>query len=192
MGSEARRRPKRLAEKLLQIRQMLGLSQTEIIDYLGLGHDIKRENISRFESGTREPDSLIVLAYAQIAGVVVDTLLNDDLNLPANLSTNISKTQKETSTSVAKINFRMDIHSNVGSQISEKDLRDNIESLYLKHFSMKKLKKNEYEIAVPYKNESDLNKQVISNILHNIIDEAARYNCIVRWDAHEQGTSRHW
>ena len=43
----ARRRPKRMAEKLKQIREALGLSQSELVKELGL--DIPYSNISKFE-----------------------------------------------------------------------------------------------------------------------------------------------
>jgi len=38
--------------------------------------------ISNFELGTREPDLLVVLHYARLAGVLVETLIDDELNLP--------------------------------------------------------------------------------------------------------------
>lgn len=85
MGSAARSKPLRLAEKLLQIRTGLGLSQNEMIDRLGMTEEIFRESISRFELGKREPSLTILLEYARVANVWVDVLIDDNLDLPARL-----------------------------------------------------------------------------------------------------------
>ena len=85
MGRAARLRSARLAEKLRHIRNALGLSQNELIRQLGLEDVLYQSNISGFESGEREPPLPILLRYAQLAGVCLDTLANDDLDLPAKL-----------------------------------------------------------------------------------------------------------
>jgi transcriptional regulator with XRE-family HTH domain len=85
MGRAARLRSERLAEKLRQIRLALGLSQNELIRRLGLEDVIYQSNVSGYESGEREPPLPILLKYAQAAGVCLDTLANDDLDLPAKL-----------------------------------------------------------------------------------------------------------
>ncbi len=82
MGRAARTKPIRLAEKLLQIRLALGLSQNEIVDRLGMAEEIFREDISKFELGKREPSLLVILGYANVANVWVDVLINDSLDLP--------------------------------------------------------------------------------------------------------------
>lgn len=82
MGRAARLRPERLAEKLLQIRESLGLSQSEMVEHLGLGDMLYRNNISGYETGEREPSLLVLLKYAEAAGVWVDVLINDELDLP--------------------------------------------------------------------------------------------------------------
>jgi transcriptional regulator with XRE-family HTH domain len=43
-------------------------------------------NISRFEQGLREPPLFVLLAYARVAGVSIDVLVDDDLDLPVRLS----------------------------------------------------------------------------------------------------------
>jgi transcriptional regulator with XRE-family HTH domain len=73
-------KPKRLAEKLLQIRQTLGVSQNGLIRHLGL--TVTQGKISEFERGQREPSLLILLKYARAAGVVMDVLVDDELDLP--------------------------------------------------------------------------------------------------------------
>jgi transcriptional regulator with XRE-family HTH domain len=85
MGTRARRRPARLAEKLLQIRTAFGLSQNELINNLGLTGELIREEVSDFERDVREPSLPILSAYARAAGVWLDVLVDDDLDLPDKL-----------------------------------------------------------------------------------------------------------
>lgn len=85
MGRAARLRPRRLAEKLLQIREGLSLSQNELVEHLGFGDMLYRNNISGYETGEREPPLAVLLKYAEAAGVWVDVLINDELDLPENI-----------------------------------------------------------------------------------------------------------
>lgn len=85
MGSRARPKPQRLAEKLLQIRLALDLSQDGMLARLELGESHFRSAVSGYELGTREPPLPVLLQYARLAGVCVDTLIDDDLDLPAKL-----------------------------------------------------------------------------------------------------------
>lgn len=85
MGTKARQRPDRLAEKLLQIRTALGLSQSGLVTRLGLEDSISYKKISDFERGSREPSLLIILRYARAANVSTDVLIDDDLDLPEKL-----------------------------------------------------------------------------------------------------------
>lgn len=75
-------RPKRLAEKLLQIRLSRGLSQGELVRALGAEDAITPSYISQYETGQSEPPLLILLRYARVAGVSVDVLIDDELDLP--------------------------------------------------------------------------------------------------------------
>ena len=52
---------------------------------LGFTGKLTRERISAFERGEREPSSDVLLAYGRIAGVWVDVLLDDTLDLPEKL-----------------------------------------------------------------------------------------------------------
>jgi transcriptional regulator with XRE-family HTH domain len=83
MGRYHREKPERLAEKLLQIRTALGLSQNGLIRHLGLEDVITQSRISGYELGTREPTLPILLKYARAAGVCVDVLIDDELKLPS-------------------------------------------------------------------------------------------------------------
>jgi transcriptional regulator with XRE-family HTH domain len=74
-----RQRPKKLAAKLLAIRQHLNLSQTQMVKRLGL--TIHYSRVSEFELGRRFPPVYVLLAYARAAGVHVDDLIDDDINL---------------------------------------------------------------------------------------------------------------
>ena len=76
-----RRQPKKLARKLLTIRQRLGVSQTEMAKLLKL--EISYTAVSAYELGTREPDLLTLLQYARVAGISTDALIDDKLDLPS-------------------------------------------------------------------------------------------------------------
>jgi transcriptional regulator with XRE-family HTH domain len=84
MGRTGRRKPVRLGEKLLHVRQALRLSQNQLIRRLGF-EELVQGTISAFESGGREPSLLVLLAYARTAGVSVEALIDDGLDLPDNL-----------------------------------------------------------------------------------------------------------
>lgn len=49
---------------------------------LGLAKRLYRSAVSGYELGTREPPLSVLLAYAEIAGVSVNVLIDDDLELP--------------------------------------------------------------------------------------------------------------
>ena len=84
MGS-VRPRPARLGEKLRQIRLSFGLSQSEMLRRLDAEDLIVYSQISGYETGQREPPLLILLRYARVAGVQMEVLADDELNLPARL-----------------------------------------------------------------------------------------------------------
>jgi len=85
MGRGSRNKPKRLPEKLLQIRTALALSQNGMVRRLGLIEELSQEYISGFERGVREPSFTVVLQYARVAGVWADVLIDDGLDLPTKL-----------------------------------------------------------------------------------------------------------
>jgi transcriptional regulator with XRE-family HTH domain len=84
MGA-ARQRVERLAEKLLQIRNTLGLSQSEMLKRLGAEDMVSYHRISEYELEKREPPLMILLQYARVAGVHVEALIDDELDLPERL-----------------------------------------------------------------------------------------------------------
>ena len=85
MGRKKREKPARLSEKLLQIREALGLSQAELLRRMGLEDRLTKSEISAFERGTHEPNLLILLTYSDIANVYLEVLVRDHLELPARL-----------------------------------------------------------------------------------------------------------
>ena len=85
MGQAARKKPQRLGEKLLQIRIALGLSQNSMIKRLGFVDEISQSNLSGFERGIREPSLLVLMQYARVAGVPMEVLVADDLELPKSI-----------------------------------------------------------------------------------------------------------
>lgn len=102
MGTIRRPRPARLAGKLRAIRTSLGLSQNEMLRHLGLAEATFRSSISGYELGTREPPLPILLKYGHVAGVCVDVLINDDLNLPEKLP-NVAVHKMGVGTSASRI-----------------------------------------------------------------------------------------
>lgn len=81
----ARRNPARLAEKLLEVRTALGLSQRGLIRQMGLADELTQAEVSMFESGRRMPGLLVLREYARLAGVWMDVLVGDELDLPKRL-----------------------------------------------------------------------------------------------------------
>jgi transcriptional regulator with XRE-family HTH domain len=85
MGTHKRLKPTRLAEKLLEIRKKIGLSQNELVRRLGLEDEFDQERVSKFERGEREPPLHVLCAYADLANVTLDVLARDSLDLPSKL-----------------------------------------------------------------------------------------------------------
>jgi transcriptional regulator with XRE-family HTH domain len=101
MGRNPRLRPARLASKLLQIRKNLGLSQNQMIRSLGFEGQLIQSHISAYEQEGdkgREPPLGVLLQYARVAGIPVEALINDDLDLESLerslISSNSSKVRR--------------------------------------------------------------------------------------------------
>lgn len=80
MGTRPRTKPQHLPRKLLAIRQRLGASQSEIAALLD--HYITPARVSECERGIKEPNLLVLLAYARLARVRVEVLIDDKQDLP--------------------------------------------------------------------------------------------------------------
>jgi transcriptional regulator with XRE-family HTH domain len=73
-----RPRPLRLAEKLLQIRHSLGMSQPQLANVLRVR---AYTDISKYELDKNEPPLGVLLAYSRVAGVRLEEIVDDDLAL---------------------------------------------------------------------------------------------------------------
>ncbi|HEX5714906.1 MAG TPA: helix-turn-helix transcriptional regulator [Thermoanaerobaculia bacterium] len=85
MGKRPRERPAYLGEKIVEIRRKLGLSQNGLIKHLGLTERLFQGDVSAWELGNREPDLPTLLLLAKAAGVAVEALIDDELDLPERL-----------------------------------------------------------------------------------------------------------
>ena len=75
--------PKKLGRKMKQIREGLGMSQREIVKALNYKDTpLRASQISQYETGQREPTMMLVLAYARLAKVPMDCLVDDKMKLP--------------------------------------------------------------------------------------------------------------
>ena len=85
MKKASRTKSGRLAKKLRKIRLDLRLSQSQILERLGFADQLFRSNISQYERGHRVPSPPVLLAYARLANVDLEVLIDDELDLPAKL-----------------------------------------------------------------------------------------------------------
>jgi len=88
MGRGRRVQPKKLRLKLKAIRDRMGLTQQELVEMLQIhapGEFVDPSYISQYESGKREPSLFILLAYSKITGISINTLVDDQMDLPERL-----------------------------------------------------------------------------------------------------------
>ena len=81
----SRPKPERLAGKLRQLRESLGLSQSQMLRRLGFENVHAYTRISSYELGRNEPPAMVLLEYARLANVYVEVLIDDRLDLPDKL-----------------------------------------------------------------------------------------------------------
>ena len=74
-----RDKPQRLASKLKAIRERLGVSQTGMKQLLNFKGEYTR--ISEFELGRRAPSLIVLLSYARAAGIPLERIVDDQLEL---------------------------------------------------------------------------------------------------------------
>jgi transcriptional regulator with XRE-family HTH domain len=74
--------PKKLGKKLRQIREGLGMSQRQIVEALNYKDTpLRASQISQYESGQREPTMMLVLAYARLAKIPMEILVDDKMKI---------------------------------------------------------------------------------------------------------------
>jgi transcriptional regulator with XRE-family HTH domain len=200
MGRGARRRPKLLAAKLRAIRDRLGsLSQAILVERLGLAEYVNPNEISDFERGVREPDLLTLKAYADVAGVSTDVLIDDALDLPDELPAkritaareNLQKRRAGAAANTTKVMLWLPIKSEGGSAREESRARNAIEKVHLKQYGLKKLRDDEYELSFSYQDDTDLDEQIYA-LFGAIRTEARRRKCSVKIDFREKDGNRYW
>jgi transcriptional regulator with XRE-family HTH domain len=89
MGRNRRPQPLYLHSKLLKIRMSMNLTQEQMAKNLSSRKaPVHPGNISEYETSKREPSLLTLLKYARLAGVAMDNLVDDELDLPEKLPGN--------------------------------------------------------------------------------------------------------
>ncbi len=81
---DARRRPKRLAQKIRWIREALGLSQREMAERLGERAGVENipwKYISKYEREKSISPLEIALAYARVANVTFEQIVDDEMEV---------------------------------------------------------------------------------------------------------------
>ena len=71
-------KPKHLGVKLLTIRKIHGLTQRQLADML----KVEAARISAFELGRRLPSLQVLVAYARLAGIPMEFLVIDEIDVP--------------------------------------------------------------------------------------------------------------
>lgn len=85
MGSGKRIIPVKLGEKLKAIRDNLDLTTEEMVAKLNCPEiPLHRASITQFEKNRREPQLIILLKYARLAGTSVDALIDDNQEIFTN------------------------------------------------------------------------------------------------------------
>ena len=77
--------PKKLGEKLRDIRKFKGLSLDGMAEALGKEKSSRRARVFEWENGIRQPDYITLLKYAKFVDISTDMLIDDtlDLELPS-------------------------------------------------------------------------------------------------------------
>ena len=73
--------PERLGEKLKKIRLAHNWTLDQMAEFLGRTGTSRRTRVYEWETGVRQPDLPALLAYARLADVSTDALIDDDLDL---------------------------------------------------------------------------------------------------------------
>lgn len=82
-----RNRPKLLPAKLLAIREFLNVAQAEMaskLEFEILSHSrrqyqIESARISEYEKGKREPNLFVMIAYARLGHIHMESVVDDDV-----------------------------------------------------------------------------------------------------------------
>ena len=92
MGRKRQGNPERIGQKVRDIRLKLELTQEGMFEALAAqGVNVHLGYVSLYEIGQRVPSLLVTLAYARVAGISTDLLIDDKLHLPESLPFNKRK-----------------------------------------------------------------------------------------------------
>jgi hypothetical protein len=161
---------------------------------------IGRERVSGFEQPEgREPDLITLKAYADAAGISVDILIDDKVDLPKKLPAAKLKrwlggrpqkrAAKAMNTTTVKLWLDIESESNVSR---DKDrTRKAIEKAYLRQYGMAKVGDLDYELTISYEDEEDLDERIYA-LLGAIWREAKGRKCDIKVDVREKDTDRYW
>jgi transcriptional regulator with XRE-family HTH domain len=82
VGQNKRRIPAKQGRKLKAIREHLGLTQEQLINRLDCPSiPLHTGTITYYEKNIRDPSSIVLLQYARLAKVPMETLVDDKLDL---------------------------------------------------------------------------------------------------------------
>ena len=81
----------RFGEKLYSLRKQRGMTQMELAEKL----DISRQAVSRWERGTAEPSTENLVSIGKLFDVSVDALMNENIQVQAELSVQIAVIDQE-------------------------------------------------------------------------------------------------
>lgn len=77
----ARSIPIHLGRKLKDVRLSLGYTLEEMANAVGKEGASRRSRVYEWETGVRQPDLDCLLAYAQLAGISTDALIDDSVTV---------------------------------------------------------------------------------------------------------------
>lgn len=77
----SRQTPSKLGHKLKLIREHLNFTLDEMAEAIGRHDPARRSRVHEWETGKRQPDLTSLLAYARLAGVSTDMLIDDETEL---------------------------------------------------------------------------------------------------------------
>ena len=110
---------------------------------------------------------------------------------PRGQQRNVASPLESAAERVATVTLRLAVVNNSKFVRGRKRAKDNIERYCLEPYGMKRLESGNYELAIPYRSDDELDKTV-HDLLTEISQEADMRNCFIEADAWEEGTERRW
>ncbi|HGY2327244.1 TPA: recombinase family protein, partial [Pseudomonas aeruginosa] len=108
---------------------------------------------------------------------------------PRGQQRNVASPLESAAERVATVTLRLAVVNNSKFVRGRKRAKENIERYCLEPYGMKRLESGNYELAIPYRSDDELDKTV-HDLLTEISQEADMRNCFIEADAWEEGTER--